>query len=197
MLSTAGILNGDSGAALAADRAQITAAGQDFVGDAQDVSGNNIPLGGGAFVGDATTVEGATSVPGVAHGTIPVDGTATDGGTTGDGSQVAGNGGQGTAGTGGQSDGDDAAAAAHGTIVAHSAAVGDDGDAPVAAAHGNGAAAAAHATTYIATLLQALQQNDSRTFNDTDIAGSEVHAASAADPNVQPAFTYHFEHMWG
>src|SRR6266446_7825543 len=56
-----GILNGDTGAALAADRAQITAAGQGFVGDAQDVSGNNIPLGGGTFVGDATTVEGATS----------------------------------------------------------------------------------------------------------------------------------------
>lgn len=76
-----GILNGDSGAALAADQAQIVAAGTGFVADAADVSGNNIPLGGGAFVGTATTVAAATSPQGVAQGTIPVTGTAS--GTTG------------------------------------------------------------------------------------------------------------------
>src|SRR5262249_13572572 len=80
-----GILNGDTGAALAADQAQITAAGQGFVADANDVSGNNIPLGGGSYVGTATTVAGATSVPGVAQGTIPVDGTAAGGGDAGKG----------------------------------------------------------------------------------------------------------------
>jgi trimeric autotransporter adhesin len=96
-----GILNGDTGDALAADQAQIQAAGQGFVADAGDVSGNNIPLGGGNYVGDATTVAGATSVPGVAQGTIPVAGTATgtpDGGQGGGVSQ--GNGGQGTQGGG-------------------------------------------------------------------------------------------------
>jgi len=67
-----GIMNGDTGAALAADQAEITAAGSGFAADAMDVSGNNIPVGGGAYVGTATTVAGATSVGGVAQGTIPV-----------------------------------------------------------------------------------------------------------------------------
>src|ERR1700761_7475613 len=91
-----GIMNGATGAALAADQAQITAAGQGFVADANDVSGNNVPLGGGNYVGTATTVAGATSVPGIAQGPIPVDGTANGGGTTagGDGAGgVAGGGG--------------------------------------------------------------------------------------------------------
>lgn len=67
-----GIANGDTGAALAADQAQILAAGTGFAADAGDVSGNNIPVGGGTFVGDATTVATATSPNGVAMGTIPV-----------------------------------------------------------------------------------------------------------------------------
>src|SRR6516164_4358282 len=67
-----GILNGDTGDALAADNAMITAAGTGFVADANDVSGNNIPIGGGTYVGTATTVATATSVNGVAQGTIPV-----------------------------------------------------------------------------------------------------------------------------
>src|ERR1700761_5345273 len=94
-----GIMNGDTGAALAADQAQITAAGQGFVADANDVSGNNVPLGGGNYVGTATTVAGATSVPGVAQGPIPVDGTANGGGTTagGDGAGAGGAGGGGAA----------------------------------------------------------------------------------------------------
>jgi Glycosyl hydrolases family 16 len=71
-----GIMNGDTGAALATDQAQIQAAGMGFVADANDVSGNNIPLGGGSYVGTSMTVAGATSVAGVAQGTIPVDGTA-------------------------------------------------------------------------------------------------------------------------
>jgi hypothetical protein len=67
-----GIMNGDTGAALAADQAEIKAAGMGFAADAMDVSGNNLPVGGGSYVGDATTVAGATSVAGVAQGTIPV-----------------------------------------------------------------------------------------------------------------------------
>ena len=61
-----------SSAALAADQAQILAAGQGFVADANDVSGNNIPTGGGSYVGTSTTVAGATSVAGLARGSIPV-----------------------------------------------------------------------------------------------------------------------------
>jgi hypothetical protein len=69
------ILNGDKGAALAADNAMITAAGQGFAADAMDVSGNNAPIGGGTYVGTATTVATATSVNGLAQGTIPVTAT--------------------------------------------------------------------------------------------------------------------------
>jgi len=67
-----GILNGDQGAALAADHAMITAAGKGFTADAMDVSGNNIAIGGATYVGTATTVSTATSVHGLAQGTIPV-----------------------------------------------------------------------------------------------------------------------------
>jgi trimeric autotransporter adhesin len=67
-----GIANGDTGPALAADQAQILAAGTGFAADANDVSGNNIPVGGGSYVGTATTVATATSPNGVAMGTIPV-----------------------------------------------------------------------------------------------------------------------------
>ena len=70
-----GILNHDTGAALAADNAMITAAGQGFSADAQDVSGNNIGIGGATYVGTATTVSTATSVHGIAQGTIPVTAT--------------------------------------------------------------------------------------------------------------------------
>jgi trimeric autotransporter adhesin len=67
-----GILNHDTGAALAADKADLAAAGMGFVADAKDVSGNNIPVNGGTYVGTATTVSTATSIKGTAHGTIPV-----------------------------------------------------------------------------------------------------------------------------
>src|SRR5882672_5165132 len=70
-----GILNGDTGAALAADHAMITAAGQGFAADAMDVSGNNIAIGGATYVGTATTVATATSVNGLAQGSIPVTAT--------------------------------------------------------------------------------------------------------------------------
>jgi trimeric autotransporter adhesin len=92
-----GIANGDTGAELAADQAQIQAAGQGFIADAADVSGNNIPIGGGTYVDTATTVAGATSVAGLAHGSIPVAGAAS--GSTG--ISVAQNG-QGSGGQGGQ-----------------------------------------------------------------------------------------------
>ena len=99
-----GILNGDAGAKLAADMAMINAAGQGFVADAKDVSGNNIAIGGATYVGTATTVATATSVHGLAQGTIPVTATpniangtggaaATSTTTTGAGGATAGAGG--------------------------------------------------------------------------------------------------------
>jgi trimeric autotransporter adhesin len=87
-----GIANGDTGAALAADQAQILAAGTGFAADANDVSGNNIPVGGGSYVGTATTVATATTPNGIAQGTIPVTANpdiANGTGAAGAGSNVA------------------------------------------------------------------------------------------------------------
>jgi hypothetical protein len=86
---------------LTADQAQIQAAGQGFVADAADVSGNNIPVGGGSYVDTATTVADATSPSGLAQGTIPVGGTAS--GKTG--VPVAQNGGSPHGGQGHQANG--------------------------------------------------------------------------------------------
>jgi hypothetical protein len=70
-----GILNHDAGAALAADNATLVAAGMGFAADAMDVSGNNIAIGGATYVGTAVTVATATSVNGLAQGSIPVTAT--------------------------------------------------------------------------------------------------------------------------
>ncbi|CCE01177.1 hypothetical protein [Bradyrhizobium sp. STM 3809] len=67
-----GLLNGDTGAARTSDLAMLTAAGAGFVADANDVSGNNIAVGGASYVGSATTVSKATSVAGLAQGTTKV-----------------------------------------------------------------------------------------------------------------------------
>jgi hypothetical protein len=70
-----GILNHDAGAALAADNAALVASGMGFAADAMDVSGNNIAIGGATYVGTAVTVATATSVNGLAQGSIPVTAT--------------------------------------------------------------------------------------------------------------------------
>src|SRR6266481_2712429 len=97
-----GILNGDAGAALAADQAMLVAAGQGFAADAMDVSGNNIAITGATYVGTATTVATATSVNGLAQGSIPVTATPNiangTGGTVGSGTTTGGGGGGGGAG---------------------------------------------------------------------------------------------------
>ncbi|WP_257164909.1 hypothetical protein [Bradyrhizobium sp. SRS-191] len=122
-----GILNGDTGAALAADKAMIAAAGQGFAADAMDVSGNNIPVNGGTYVGTATTVSAATSIKGTAHGTIPVTatpnlangtgGTAAAGTTAAGGAAAGGAAAGGTAANGGAAAGGAAGAANGGTTA--------------------------------------------------------------------------------
>jgi hypothetical protein len=161
-----GILNGDTGAALAADQAQIEAAGQGFVADANDVSGNNVPIGGGSFVGTSTTVAGATSVAGVAQGTIPVSGTASgstgvsvaqngngngggNGGNPGFGSHS--NGGGGNAGFGGHGNGG-------GNVYS-------GGNNPGFDNHGNGGGNADH----LAQLSQMLTQIQSESHNHFEL----------------------------
>ncbi len=55
--------------------AQLVAAGTGFVADATDVSGNNLPTGGGAFVGTSNTVAGATTTGAAsANAAVPVSG---------------------------------------------------------------------------------------------------------------------------
>jgi hypothetical protein len=71
---TAIVNNG--GVVTTAAGAQIEAAGSGFVADANDVSGNNLPLGGTGFNGASTTVAGATTPTGLpsATATVPVSG---------------------------------------------------------------------------------------------------------------------------
>jgi hypothetical protein len=74
------IANG--GTVSAADAAAMQAAGMGFQADAMNVSGNNVPIGGGTYVGTATTVATATSPNGLANGTIPVPAGGSSGGVT-------------------------------------------------------------------------------------------------------------------
>jgi hypothetical protein len=70
----------NNGVVSAADAAMMHAAGSGFQADAMDVSGNNVPIGGGTYVGTATTVATATSPNGLATGTIPVPAGGSGGG---------------------------------------------------------------------------------------------------------------------
>jgi hypothetical protein len=51
----------NGGTVSATNAAKLTAAGFGYVADANDVSGNNTPNGGGSYVGTSTTVAGATT----------------------------------------------------------------------------------------------------------------------------------------
>ena len=141
-----GILNGDQGAALAADKAMVAAAGQGFVADAMDVSGNNIPVNGGNYVGTATTISTATSIKGTAQGTIPV--TATPNIANGTGGAAAA--GTSQAGMGHGHDADDH----HGSAAANAAGA-KPAAAPAAAAntHATPTAATSHATGSTHTMI--------------------------------------------
>jgi hypothetical protein len=66
------ILN-NGGTVSAADAAKLIAAGDGYVGDAADVSGNNTPNGGGSYVGTSTTVAGATTTQ-IADANTPTTG---------------------------------------------------------------------------------------------------------------------------
>jgi trimeric autotransporter adhesin len=179
-----GILNGDTGAALAADHAAITAAGQGFAADAMDVSGNNIAVGGATYVGTATTVSAATSVHGLAHGTIPVTatpniangtgGTAATGTTASTGTTTGG--GTTTAGGGTTTAGGGTTTTAGGTTTTGTGAAHTSGHHH----HGGGAPATAAATPTPATT------HNSAATHDT--------AASHAMPMEH----HHvMAHMWG
>ncbi|WP_315778677.1 MULTISPECIES: hypothetical protein [unclassified Bradyrhizobium] len=64
-----GIMNGDTGAALATDQAMLKAAAANYIGNAGDIAGNNIAIGGSDYVTSATSFVTATAVNGIAQGT--------------------------------------------------------------------------------------------------------------------------------
>jgi trimeric autotransporter adhesin len=213
-----GILNGDTGAALAADQAQITAAGMGFVADANDVSGNNIPIGGGTYVGTATTVATATSVNGVAQGTIPVTATpniangtggaatssTTTSGTTatGAGSGAAGGAGAGT-GTG-SGNGSTGTSSATGSGAGTGTGTGTGAGAGTGSGTGAGDGSSHHdqggdhsgaLANDIAALLQALQGGNTTAVNNAmTVLNHDVHDASPTD--LSSVTHSHFEHLW-
>jgi hypothetical protein len=161
-----GILGGATGAALAADKAQISAAGHGFVADANDVSGNNIPVGGGNYVGTATTVATATSVNGLAQGTIPVTANPNIANGTG-GTATTATSTTGTTMTGGGSGNHGAPPPAGGTPPANNPGTppaNNPGGPPNTAGHGH------------------------------DHGHDDGGAAAAAPPPVD--HHHHFEHMW-
>jgi trimeric autotransporter adhesin len=217
-----GILNGDTGAALAADNAMITAAGQGFAADAMDVSGNNIPIHGGTYVGTATTVATATSVNGLAQGTIPVTatpniangtgGTATSGtamsGTTTSGGGAATGAGTGAGGGGGAGAGSGAGVGGTGTGTGTGTGSGTGTGTGTGSGtstgttgtgtdhHQDGGHSGGDALANdIAALLQALQSGNSSAASAAVAAlGNDVHN----DPGVVSSAMdhMHFEHMW-
>ena len=77
--AVAGLQSVEANGLNATNAAQLVAAGVGFVADANDVAGNNLPTGGGAYVGSATTIPGATTTGAATVGTtVPVSG-AVDG----------------------------------------------------------------------------------------------------------------------
>ncbi len=77
--AVAGLQSVEANGLNATNAAQLVAAGVGFVADANDVAGNNLPTGGGSFVGSATTVSGTTTTAAATAGAIvPVSG-AVDG----------------------------------------------------------------------------------------------------------------------
>ncbi|MGJ4969899.1 MULTISPECIES: hypothetical protein [unclassified Bradyrhizobium] len=168
-----GILNGDTGAALAADKAMVAAAGQGFAADAMDVSGNNIPVNGGTYVGTATTVSAATSIKGTAHGTIPV--TATPNLANGTGGTAA----AGTTAAGG--------AAAGGTAA-------NGGTSTGGTAAGGTAAGGTSTGTTANNGSNATHHSDHHHHHDQS-QGAHMSQAAAAGPDMSHLHAMH--HMWG
>lgn len=173
-----GILNGDQGDALAADQALITAAGANFAGNAMDIAGNNMAIGGVAYVASATTVATATVVNGLGMGT---------GMPAGANPNIAnGTGGAVTTGTtttgGGTTAGGDTTTGGGTTTTDHHCGGGHQDDAPAAVAAAVPAAAAAPATAAAPAAAPAAATP----------ASVEIHM-----PTPMEAFHQHFDHMWG
>jgi hypothetical protein len=178
-----GILNHDTGAALAADNAMLQASAAGFVGNAGDIAGNNIAVGGSAYVGSGTTIATTTVVNGIAMGTgTPVGATPNiangTGGAPATSTTMAGGAAAGGAAAGGAAAG--GAAAASGAGAAGAGTTAGNGTATAQHSghhhHHDAAAAAAAAAAPAAT--------------------AATHATAAA--HSMPVIDHHaMAHMWG
>ena len=208
----------------ATNAAQLVAAGVGFVADANDVSGNNLPTGGGSFVGSATTVAGATTTGAATAGTtVPVSG-AVDGngnptanpvdGLTNDGFGVsnpdpnAAQGASGAAGSTGSGSGTDSGSGASSTATLSSAIAGDIASLVQALEGGQTSAI----STAVATLTAAISGNSGSTTGGTGNSGAgssngtgSSHWGNGSSPGGDTGGTdfsdhgsshHHFEHMW-
>jgi hypothetical protein len=200
----------------ATNAAQLVAAGVGFVADANDVSGNNLPTGGGAFVGTATTVAGATTtnaatagttvpVSGAVDGndnatTTPVDGLTNNGfGVTNPAPQTS-DAGSGAGSTGSGSGGD------HGGSSMLSGVIAGDIASLVQALEGGQSGAI---STAIATLTSAISGNSGNSVGSSAGSGStgggqggngsspvDTGGAGFTDHGSNFGHGHHFEHMW-
>jgi hypothetical protein len=207
----------------ATNAAQLVAAGVGFVADANDVSGNNLPTGGGSFVGSATTVAGATTTGAATAGTtVPVSG-AVDGngnptanpvdGLTNDGFGVsnpdpnAAQGASGAAGSTGSGSGTDSGSGASSTATLSSAIAGDIASLVQALEGGQTSAI----STAVATLTAAISGNSGNTAGGTGNSGAgssngtgSSHWGNGSSPgdtggtdfSDHGSSHHHFEHMW-
>ena len=207
----------------ATNAAQLVAAGVGFVADANDVSGNNLPTGGGSFVGSATTVAGATTTGAATAGTtVPVSG-AVDGngnptanpvdGLTNDGFGVsnpdpnAAQGASGAAGSTGSGSGTDSGSGASSTATLSSAIAGDIASLVQALEGGQTSAI----STAVATLTAAISGNSGSTAGGTGNSGAgssngtgSSHWGNGSSPgdtggtdfSDHGSSHHHFEHMW-
>ena len=206
----------NGGTVSATDAAQLVAAGDGYVGDAQDVSGNNIPNGGGTYVGTATTVAGATTTQiadansptsGNVNGNDqptnhPANGLTNDGFGVTDPSASAAANGHGSPGAGAGADpGSSATSMLSGAIAGDIASL-------VQALEGGQTSAV---STAIATLTAAITGNSSSgTGNSSAGTGSagnnhgvndgssaaDTGAAGIPDQFANLGHHHHFEHMW-
>jgi hypothetical protein len=198
----------------ATNAAQLLAAGVGFVADANDVAGNNLPTGGGSFVGTATTAAGATTTGAATAGTtVPVSG-AVDGNDNPTATPVDGlnnNGfgvsnpdphaGQGAGGSGSGGSGSGADPGGSSTSML-SGAIASDIASLVQALEGG------HSNTInaaIATLTAAITGNSGNTAGNSGAGSSQGgNESSPVDTGHTGIFDHgsnfghghHFEHMW-
>jgi hypothetical protein len=210
----------------ATNAAQLVAAGVGFVADANDVSGNNLPTGGGSFVGTATTAAGATTTGAATAGTTvpvsgavdgndnptanPVDGLANNGfGVSNpdpNATQTAG--GSGSTGSGSGS-GTDSGSGAPSTSGLSSAIAGDIASLVQALEGGHSSAISAA----VATLTAAISGNTGSTAGGNGAGSSGAgsssgsgHGSNGSSPPIMDtggnefsdhgSSHHHFEHMW-